>query len=189
MAYTKTTWANTPSTGSPINATNLNNMETGIETLDTGKLNISAKAIGTDISTGTNDDKYVTSKAIKDADLNTRLKSKIITATRDGQGNTGDVSYTGVGFTPTSIRAIMAVDGTLYQSDGNSDSAKTSFSIYQTAANVYYNNTSLVTYSNQSAWIQGAIVKSYDADGFTLTWTKAGTPTANTMQIRFICYR
>jgi hypothetical protein len=32
MAYTKTTWANTPATTSPINSTNLNKIETGIET-------------------------------------------------------------------------------------------------------------------------------------------------------------
>jgi hypothetical protein len=33
MGYSKTTWADAPSTSSPINATNLNNIETGISEL------------------------------------------------------------------------------------------------------------------------------------------------------------
>lgn len=35
MAYTKTTWVNGPAGGTPINAANLQNIEDGIEALDT----------------------------------------------------------------------------------------------------------------------------------------------------------
>lgn len=38
MAYTRVNWENLPSTNTPVNATNLNKMDAGIKTLDTGKL-------------------------------------------------------------------------------------------------------------------------------------------------------
>ena len=118
-----------------------------------------------------------------------KLYSKIITATRDAGASSGDVSYTGVGFMPTSMRCLMNKDNSLFQSDGCVDSAKTAFSLYQSAANVYYDSTYFVMYSDQGSWLQGATVKSYDADGFTLTWTKTGTPTAGTIKLKFICYK
>jgi len=120
---------------------------------------------------------------------NKKLYSKIITATRDGTAASGDVSYTGVGFVPTSIHCLMSIDGTLFQSDGFSDSLKSSQCKLQSAANVYYNSAQLVNYSNRSTFDQYGVVKSYDADGFTLTWTKSGTPTAGTLSLIFICYK
>lgn len=39
MSYTKTNWANLPSTTTPVNATNLAKIETELETLDTATLN------------------------------------------------------------------------------------------------------------------------------------------------------
>jgi hypothetical protein len=147
------------------------------------------KATAAEITTGTDDAKFVTAKAMKDADVNTRLKSKIITSTRDGTAASGDVAYTGIGFMPTSIHALMSIDGTLYWSNGVSDSAKVASSKYQSAANVVYSAANLVSYSNYSGWAQNATVKSYDADGFTLTWTKTATPSAATLSITFICFR
>ena len=117
------------------------------------------------------------------------LKSKLVVVTRDGTAASGDVSYTGAGFIPSSLLAHAHVDNTTYRSDGLADASKTCYSTFQSAANVYYDNASLIVYSNQSAWGQTAIVKSYDADGFTLTWTKAGSPTAGTIKCNVICYR
>ena len=115
--------------------------------------------------------------------------SKIVAGTRDAGAVSGDIAYTGVGFKPSSIIAMMVVDGTLYRSDGFADSAKDARLIYQSSANVYHNGANLVSYTNYSSWAQNAIVKSYDADGFTITWSKIGTPVAGTMQLMFICYR
>jgi len=117
------------------------------------------------------------------------LKSKIVVFTRDASASSGDVSYTGVGFTPSSIKALMNVDGALYNSDGFSDSSKTSYSTYTGAANQLWQYAAIITYSNNASWGQSAIVKSYDSDGFTLTWNKVGTPTAGTLKIIAICYR
>lgn len=122
--------------------------------------------------------------------LNTKkLYSKVIEATRDGTASSGDVSYTGVGFLPTSITCLMVVDGTLYKSDGVADSGSVGRCIYQSAANTLHNGSSLVSYTNYSSWAQNASIKSYDADGFTLTWTKNGSPTGNTLALIFICYK
>jgi len=115
-------------------------------------------------------------------------KSKLITATRDQTADSGDVSYTGVGFTPTSILAISALSGgSIAVSAGFADSAKASGNIIQTATDTFNTGTSLISRSYASG-SQEAIVKSYDADGFTLTWTKTGSPTG-TLNIKFLCFR
>jgi hypothetical protein len=36
---------------------------------------------------------------------------------------------------------------------------------------------------------QTAVVASYDSDGFTLTWTKHGSPSAATLTVNAICYK
>lgn len=118
------------------------------------------------------------------------LSSKIITSTRDLAAATGNVAYTGAGFTPTSIIAIMGATGSEPFSVGFADSAKTSYSLsgYGTgdaktiSAALFYID---VDAANNK---QTATVASYDADGFTLTWTKTGSPTG-TYTITFICYK
>ncbi|MCE5227131.1 MAG: hypothetical protein LLG05_14895, partial [Porphyromonadaceae bacterium] len=54
------------------------------------------------------------------------LSSKIITATRDMTSASGDVSYTGVGFMPTSIVCFGAISGTYSFFVGSADSSKKS---------------------------------------------------------------
>ena len=127
--------------------------------------------------------------AVAQLNDNARLSSKIITSTRDAGAVTGNVAYTGVGFTPTSVHALAVVDGTLYNCKGFADSTKTGWAVYQSAANVYYVANTLVTYSNQSAWAQNGYIATFDTDGFTMTWTRVGTPTAGTIKLYFICYR
>lgn len=118
------------------------------------------------------------------------LNSKVIALTRDTSAANADVAYTGVGFIPSSIHFLMVVDGTLYRSDGVVDSSRVGVCNYQSAANTYYQNLgAAITYSNQSGWAHNAVVKSYDVDGFTLTWGKIGTPTAGTMKVTAICYK
>ena len=70
MAYTKTVWKDYPDTTTKMTAQKLNNIEDGISALDTGKVNKTDKATGAEVVTGTEDTKYVTSKAIKDALVN-----------------------------------------------------------------------------------------------------------------------
>jgi hypothetical protein len=173
----------------PTELSYVHGVTSSIQTQIDGKLSEDLKATGSDITAGTEDTKYVTSKAIKDADLNTRLKSKIITATRDASGATGSVAYTGVGFRPSTVECFMVVDGTLYQSKGVCDSSLTNRCHYQSAANVYYEIVNIACYSNQTTWAQRGSITAFGDDGFTIAWTKDGTPVAGTLKLVFICYR
>jgi len=122
-------------------------------------------------------------------DPTTRLASKFISFSRDGTASTGDVSYTGVGFKPTSIGFFSCVQGTSYWSHGFVDSAKSGYCIFGNGAGNAYQTSSPISYSNQSSWAQLGAVKSFDTDGFTLTWTKVGSVPAGTIVLNAICYR
>ena len=150
-----------------------------------GELN---KATGATINTGTDDATIVTPKALADAGVNTRLKSKIIIFNRNASAAGADVAYTGVGFQPTSLSATMTISGSTIMSVVNVDSFGTSGGISCSANNVFRDSTDLITYSNAVDTAQKAVLKSYDADGFTLTWSRLGSPTG-TMTCRVLCQR
>jgi len=116
------------------------------------------------------------------------LSSKVISGTRDSAAGTGDIGYTGVGFKPTSIVCFWNVDGTTIGGWGVADSAKANMMLYKDATNFYTKTSNLVYYNPTGGDVQSAIVKSFDADGFTLTWTKASSPTG-TIALIFLCYR
>lgn len=125
-----------------------------------------------------------------------RLLSKIKTITRDLTAVTGTVAYTGVGFQPTSMVAQGAVASTTINVSapyflifGMSDSSKTSMSISLGAGSFITNGTNFIELVDATgANSQVATISSYDADGFTLSWTKAGSPTG-TATIYVLCYR
>lgn len=150
-----------------------------------------AIATGAEVTTGTDDTQIVTPKAIGDAGVNTRLKSIIIAATRDMTAASGNVAYTGVGFQPTSVIAIASINATLVASWGFVDSALTDYgrSLLSLGTNGnHYVNQNLIYLALDTSNNQQAYVASYDADGFTLTWTKTGSPTG-TGTLSFICYK
>ena len=157
--------------------------------INTG-LSGTAKASGAEVTTGTEDAKFVTPKAISDAGVNTRLKSKTIFGTRNLAADGGDVAYTGVGFVPTSI-VCMAHIGDICISNGGADSAKVGKCIFsaQSAAYVQSGQSDHLSFLTVVLhnW-QACVVKSYDADGFTLTWGKNGVPTG-TANLVFLCFR
>lgn len=107
------------------------------------------------------------------------LKSKVITVTRDMTAASGDVVYTGIGFVPTSIIAFGSIDGSIKMSWGMSDSARGIAVLVDIATESYADSTTylLNLQATTNTHMQQAVVKSYDADGFTLTWTKTGSPT------------
>lgn len=120
------------------------------------------------------------------------LSSKVITATRDLTIASGDVAYTGVGFTPTSIIAVGTVNGTTLPINwGFVDSSKTAGNIGLAHDSNYYinlNGATLFIVDQGASTNQSVIVKSFDVDGFTLTWAKTGSPTG-TFSMLFICYK
>lgn len=115
------------------------------------------------------------------------LVSKIITGSRDFAAASGDVAYTGVGFKPTSIMAF-AYGGTYMSSVGMVDSSGTEMCSSKNFDSTSDGTTALIYFTTAAGAYQTAIVKTYDNDGFTLTWAKTGSPTG-TMQLRFLCFR
>ena len=118
------------------------------------------------------------------------VKSKMIQISRDLATASGDVAYTGVGFKPTALVAIGSLDSSLIASWGMSDSSKGAFATLLITTALYSQTVAFLIYlgTTVAAHFQTAIVKSYDADGFTLTWAKTGTPTGvsyiNVMALR-----
>ncbi len=112
--------------------------------------------------------------------------SKVKAATRDMAASSGDVSYTEIGFCPSVIIAIAAYAIGIV---GVGDSAKAVGSIYSIALGTEgLAGATLIHLENAAGGIQTAIIKSYDADGFTLTWTKTGSPTG-VKSIYFLCLK
>lgn len=107
--------------------------------------------------------------------------------TRDMTLASGTQAITGVGFQPTGVIFFGAVNGTvsgswgfgtggtqgvLYRDDGTAD---------ETVSSSY----ALAIFNAASSANQLATVSSYDSDGFTLTWTKNGSPTGTGTIIYF----
>ena len=120
------------------------------------------------------------------------LSSKIFALTRDLTAVTGNVATTGIGFIPTSIVFMCDLDTKKSNSMAVVDSTKASTGWYQ--SDVPQSGVITDAGANACAFAQSsannyaiAIVASFDADGFTLTWAKTGSPTgtANVMGIAY----
>lgn len=117
-------------------------------------------------------------------------RNKLLAFTRDLSLAGGDVSYTGLGFKPTAIIVLCAMDSsTRGMSIGMSDYAGSMSEIDKEADGNYYAsiNRVLINFSSAGNY-QFAAVKSYDSDGFTLTWTKGGSPTG-TISAWALCFK
>jgi len=110
--------------------------------------------------------------------LGFKLTSKVKVETRDMGAASGDVSYTGYGFEPTCLIVFACfTDVADIASWGFADSAMTNRCIRQIYVPAFYPGVTLVDAYIGVGNRQYATLTSYDADGFTLTWTKTGTPT------------
>lgn len=118
---------------------------------------------------------------------------KVISLTRDLTVATGAVAYTGCGFRP---RALIATGGINASSNFaihfGMASAAAGSGVGMTGpfaaanAQTIVSGTFLLSSDATGANNQGFAVSSYDADGFTGTWTKAGTPTG-TITVYVLC--
>jgi hypothetical protein len=120
--------------------------------------------------------------------VTTRLTSKVIAFSRELSAASGDISYTGVGFTPTSLVvsfSCLSAGSEYYTGSGMSDSAKNVACVSRFSGASY----NLIQMSPTSHYSQTATVKSYDANGFTLTWTRGGSTLSDTLSCLVICYR
>lgn len=121
-----------------------------------------------------------------------RLSSKVKLIIRDIAGTSGDVSYTGIGFVPTAIEFAYGTLDAKCSGAGFVDSGSSMVSYFNATVTGYVTgdvtNDKCIYVSNQTGTNQTAVIKTFDSDGFTLTWTKTGSPTG-TAHIVAICYR
>jgi hypothetical protein len=103
--------------------------------------------------------------------------------TRDMTAATGNASVTGVGFTPKAIIMFSNVNGSSRASWGYTTSATPGdnvciFDDNGDAAGTYAIATNNAVYlETGGANNQKLALASFDTDGFTVTWTKTGSPT------------
>jgi hypothetical protein len=103
---------------------------------------------------------------------------------------TGGVAYTGVGFRPTACLFFGVYEAGSSLSIGSAASgATTTGSISETATSLMLASNSSMRMYTDAAFNNGqlASVSSYDADGFTISWTKTGAPTG-TMTFKALCF-
>jgi hypothetical protein len=115
--------------------------------------------------------------------------AKLLSTTHD-VAVTGDQAITGAGFKPSGGVIMVTVDDTLAASWGLFDSSKTIGALNANrsdAAGKYQPDTMLGLYLG-SGNAASFIIKSLDADGLTITWTKYSSPTG-TATIKLLLFR
>ena len=112
--------------------------------------------------------------------------SKLQSHTRDMTAASGDVAYTSYGFQPSAIIIFACVAANrLELSFGFGDDDLGEMCIAQEGTGGAFGaQTAQIVYLYEAAGkSQGAVLKTLDADGFTLTWTKTGTTSAGTANL------
>jgi hypothetical protein len=110
--------------------------------------------------------------------LPSALRAYAGSLTRDFALSSGNVAYTGVGFTPKAIIALTQ-GGTLNACWGLVGSAGGNGVGFEFQAGGALVDADFIYLQDGSSNGQSAVLASYDADGFTLTWTKFGSPTGS----------
>ncbi len=119
------------------------------------------------------------------------LKSKFITTTYDLSTATGTQAVNGFGFQPTACAIITAISAAASYSIGFVDSGASQGALYipSDALVPTWLSTSVGMVSGNaasSAFQIGTVT--FAADGVSIAWTKAGSPTG-TLQEKFLCFR
>lgn len=125
----------------------------------------------------------------------TNARFKVGTFTRVMSVASGDVAYTGVGFKPKAIVIFGYVSNGVVKNStkGFSDASTNSQILDYTTTGADSNTTgspNVIYLFDDAATlnVNAAIVKTFDTDGFTLTWAKSGTPTM-TANLAYLAFR
>ena len=112
---------------------------------------------------------------------------RAVVASRLMDAGFGDVSYTGAGFSPRGVMIYAEVDGGSTVSWGFASSSTAEYAIMNVDGGTTLaaiQSTDTVINAQQSAGNnQTGAFKSFDSDGITITWTKNGTPSSETLTI------
>ncbi len=115
---------------------------------------------------------------------------KIGTLSRDMTASTADVAYTGLGFTPKMIEFFGGVNGIITTINGVSDGTN-NYALYMKEGTVFITGSDRCISLSEvaAATEQKATAKTFVDGGFTLAWTKVGTPSTGTATIFYVAYR
>lgn len=129
--------------------------------------------------TGNSDSTVPTEKAIKTyvSSASTSVNGYVGKFTRDLAAVSGDVAYTGVGFQPQLLQINCVEEASDSFSLGISKSTGEYCIVASLSTSTVNVADNIIIQLYVGAAGQYAVVKSMDADGFTLTWTKDGSPT------------
>lgn len=125
------------------------------------------------------------------ADVLALTLKKLKSETRDYTAASGDVAYTGYGFQPTALIIIAsggAVGGTSIGL-GDVNLAEMCFLITGTDLDGLETSEIVHISETEGSKEQTAVLKTLDADGFTLTWTKLGITSAATLTMAVLAIR
>ena len=109
------------------------------------------------------------------------------TFTRDMEAATADVAYTGVGFKPSHL--IFVVHAPDVGLSVGFDNGTAHYCVYNVSTTYANSATYSIGAGDKDGGSQTALVKTLDADGFTLTWTKASSPGAGTATAFYMALR
>lgn len=111
--------------------------------------------------------------------------------TRDMTAATGTVAETGVGFTPRAIffYGVIGGEGAWFCGSTDATNNRAMFPSEAIQSSMGSTSSNCITLSDTgSSQSQNATISSFDADGFTVSWTKSGTPTG-TATIKYIAFK
>lgn len=116
------------------------------------------------------------------------LLSKRITFSRVLNTATGNVSYTGVGFKPTSLILLGTTGNFQSGAWGLADAGALTAEMCSATNASFVVNGNILEFTDGSTWSVSVSLVSYDADGFTLGYTLSGTG-VGTATIYALCFR
>lgn len=149
------------------------------------------KATFTELNTGTDDVKFATALAIAGSTImkTSHTRFKVGSITRDLTAVTGSVATTGLGFQPKAIVFLSNVSNTELWSVGFTDGTSSGAVFWNGVANQIANDgTYTIVLRTASTPADQIATVAFDADGFTLSWTKRSTPTG-TAQIYYFALK
>jgi hypothetical protein len=116
-------------------------------------------------------------------------KIKTINFTKDISDAVTSQPISSVGFRPSAVHFIACINGTTVYSDGHDDGTNAHCIHNQGGAATWERDfTNSIRAESGVADIREAEISSFDASGFTLNWSKVGSPTG-TLQITAMCFR
>jgi len=116
---------------------------------------------------------------------------KIGSFTRDTGAASGDVAYTGVGFKPSQI-IFIGCENTINSKHSIGFDDGTNHwcyqGVYSTPGLLVSDATVSILLQQDAGRLQKGLIKTFDADGFTITWTLLSDPSGNAL-VTYIAFR